>query len=303
MTGGAITKDLRPVRAARKLAMWILLALLMAGQIALRRATDKVNVDSGPGAAPLYFSSGVWLKRVSLGYEGLLADVYWTHAIQYYGRGSLSKRSRFRLLGPLLEITTTLDPHLIIAYRFGAIFLAGRPPAGAGRPQDAMQLLRRGIVANPSYWRLWEDLGFIEYWDLHDYAAAARDFRAGSERPGAEIWMKTLAAMVAAKGGEMKTSQVLWTQIYRTAGNGAVRQSALHHLAALKAVQDIQSLNKIAATYQGREGRPARSFNDLISAGLMPGVPLDPTGVPYVLNAKGEATLGSASKINLGLAQ
>jgi hypothetical protein len=39
--------------------------------------------------------------------------------------------------------------------------LAGMPPEGAGRPGRAIHLLDRGIVANPNYWRLCEDLGFI----------------------------------------------------------------------------------------------------------------------------------------------
>ena len=33
----------------------------------------------------LYVSSPQALKRVSLGYDGLLADVYWTRAVQYFG--------------------------------------------------------------------------------------------------------------------------------------------------------------------------------------------------------------------------
>ncbi|MGH9396880.1 MAG: hypothetical protein ACRD18_08535 [Terriglobia bacterium] len=257
----------------------------------------------GSNQETLYVSSGMWLQRLSLGYEGLLADIYWTRAIQYFGTGRLTRETNFSLLGPLLRITTTLDPHLLVAYRFGAIFLAEKPPGGAGRPDEAMQLLRRGIVANPNYWRLWEDLGFIEYWDLHDYAAAARIFKAGSERPGAEIWMKTLAATVAAKGGEILTSQVLWTQVYRTAENNTVRKSAIEHLAALKAVQEMQELDVILASYQKREGHPARSFGDVVSAGLLRAMPRDPSGAPYVLRADGKTAVGPESKIDLRLLQ
>src|SRR5579863_10785994 len=60
----------------------------------------------------LYLNSPKILKRASLGYDGLLADIYWTRAVQYFG-GRLSRGSEhFDLLAPLLEITTTLDPHL-----------------------------------------------------------------------------------------------------------------------------------------------------------------------------------------------
>ena len=53
------------------------------------------------------------------------------------------------LLWPLLDVTTTLDPHLLVAYRFGSMFLSDAPPRGAGRPDLGMQLIQRGIQANP----------------------------------------------------------------------------------------------------------------------------------------------------------
>jgi hypothetical protein len=222
----------------RRAALGGLLIATFFIQLPLRRALDRARQNPGRTPEVLYISSGRLLRRLSLGFNGLLADIYWTRAVQYYGRQRLSGHPDFRLLGPLLGVTTALDPRLLVAYRFGAVFLAGRPPGGAGKPEEAMQLLRRGIVANPAYWRLWEDLGFIEYWDLHDYAAAARIFSTGSERPGAELWMKTLAASVAAKGGEIRTSELLWIQIYRTAGNEVIRRSALAHLAALEAHEE-----------------------------------------------------------------
>ena len=43
----------------------------------------------------------------------------------------------FRLLAPLLQVTTELDPKLLPAYQFGANFLAPKPPNGAGLPGAA----------------------------------------------------------------------------------------------------------------------------------------------------------------------
>lgn len=280
-----------------------LAAALVVGlilQAALRRGSPPPAIEYSQTRV---VTSGIWLRRLSLGYEGLLADIYWTRAIQYFGINRLSGQSQFKDLEPLLRITTELDPRLIVAYRFGAIFLAEKPPAGAGHPQEAMQLLRRGMAANPDYWRFWEDLGFIEYWDLHDYPMAARYFKVGSERPGAPLWMKTVAAAVAAKGGELRISQALWTDVYHNAANATVRESAISHLAAIKAAEDIQMLDRELASYADRAGRPARSFEDLVSAGALPRLPVDPTGAPYVLRHDGKAGLGKESKINLSLAE
>jgi hypothetical protein len=280
-----------------------ILILALGLQVALRSKLDRAQAASSQTPELLYISSGEALRRLSLGFDGLLADIYWTRAIQYYGRKRLSEHPDYSLLGSLLRITTSLDPHLLVAYRFGAIFLASKPPGGAGEPEQAMQLLRRGIVANPGYWRLWEDLGFIQYWDLRDYAAAARTFKTGSQRPGAEIWMKTSAASVAARGGEIRTSQLLWEQVYRTAGNSAIRKSALEHLAAIKAYEDIQSIDRLLEVYRKNEGHPAHSLEELVDAGLLHSIPADPGGVPYWVGADGKATLSPGSAVDLRLLQ
>jgi hypothetical protein len=232
-----------------------------------------------------------------------LAAIYWTRAVQYYGRHRLAHAKEFALLGSLLDITTTLDPHLLVAYRFGSLFLAGKPPEGAGDPQRAIYLLQRGIVANPDYWRLWEDLGFIYYWDMKDYAHGARAFQTGSERPGALPWMRVLAASVAAKGGEIQTSRILWVEIAHSAGTDSIRHSADLHLAALAAQEALKKLDGLIALYQQKEGRPPRSLQDLLAAGYLRGIPLDPSGEPFVVGTDGRAALGPKWRIELDLVQ
>ncbi len=269
--------------------------------VAVQRGIDRQLSASSPLAEVLYIPSGDFLRRLSLGHEGLLADIYWTRVVQYYGRKRLGQETRFELLGPLLRITTALDPHLVIAYRFGAVFLAAKPPGGAGQPQEALYLLRRGIVANPDYWRLWQDLGFIYYWDLKDYANAARVFRAGSERPGAQLWMKVLAVTVAEKGGDFQTSFLLWSEIYRQAENDQIRKSAQDHLAALVAEDELKKLNDLLARYREREGHEARSFHELVIAGFLETAPKDPYGTPYIVGPDGRVRLAPHSKIDLQL--
>jgi len=150
---------------------------------------------------------------------------------------------------------------------------------------------------------LWEDLGFIYYWDMKDYAHAARAFRTGSEQPGALPWMRALAASVAAKGGEFQTSRLLWTEIARTAGNDSIRRSAEMHLAALDTQEALQELDALLAAFLEKQGHPARSWQDLVATGYLRGIPHDLSGEPFVLGPDGHAALGSKSGINLSLVQ
>jgi hypothetical protein len=291
-----IGNPIRPLAVA-------VLALAFAGSLPLRLRMDREAERPGEFGGMLYVTSGETLRNLSLGYAGLLADIYWARAVQYFGRERLAGGGSFDLLGPLLRVTTTLDPHLLIAYRFGAIFLAEKRPAGAGRPEEALALIRRGIVANPSYWRLWQDLGFIYYWDLKDYAHAARAFQAGSAQAGADPWMKALAAAVAGQGGELETSRLLWAEVYRQAGNDSIRRSALEHLTAVQAAEEMGQLDQALEAFRRRQGRSARTLRELMDAGLVSREPVDPSGAPYVINRQGKAALGPASSVELQLAR
>ena len=142
----------------------------------------------------LYLPSGKVIRVLSLGHYGLLADVYWMRAVQYYGGNRLKGEKRFDLLDPLIQIAITLDPKLLHAYRFGSMFLAEKSPVGAEQPEKAVALLQKGIENNPDEWQLYRDLGFVYYWYIQDYQRAAECFLAGSKNPQSARWMKTFAA-------------------------------------------------------------------------------------------------------------
>ena len=161
--------------------------------------------------------SGKMVKLLSLEYAPLMADVYWTRVVQYYGSKGERREQNLDGLWPLLDLTTTLDPNLLPAYRFGSTFLAEARPVGAGRPDYAVALIQRGIRENPEYWRLYQDLGNVYYFALHDSEKAAEAYDTGSKVPGAQPWMKIMAARIAERGDTRQTSRLLWTEIYQSA--------------------------------------------------------------------------------------
>ena len=61
---------------------------------------------------------------------------------------------------------------------------------------------------------MYEDLGFIYYFELHNYNKAAAAFLEGSKNPDALPWMKVLAAKVSEQGDNAETSEFLWKEIY-----------------------------------------------------------------------------------------
>ena len=263
-----------------------LLVACLVSSVLLLRALDEVR--SGATLQEfLYITSPKLIKRASLGYEGLVADIYWTRAVQYYGDTFHNGGGDYKLLWPLLNITTQLDPHIIPAYQYGATFLTAKPPNGAGMPDKAIELVEFGIKNNPDDWHLYEDLGFIYYLNLKDYPKAAEAFLRGSKRPNAHPVLKILAAQAAQHGGEAQTAQMLWSSIYETTNDKNIRQNALSHLQALKADQDAAELGKGVQLYRQRTGTYPQSLRDLVRAGILRGVPVDPTGNEYQLDSQG----------------
>jgi len=259
----------------------LLIGCLLSSALALHYV-DRIRSGATLQEA-LYISSPKLLKRLSLGYDGLLADIYWTRVVQYFGSKHHAGATRYGLLAPLLEITTALDPHLMVAYEFGANFLSPAPPNGAGMPQSAIELANFGIQNNPNQWHLYYDLGFIYYMDLHDYSAAADAFARGSRVPDAHPFLKVLAAQMAEHAGELETARMMWTTTYQTSRDPNVRANAAAHLRALQVDQDVTNLETLASHYRAQLGRWPNSFSDLVTAGMLAGIPLDPLGHPYKL--------------------
>ncbi len=206
-------------------------------------------------------------------------------------------KANLELLWPLLDITTTLDPNLLIAYRFGAMFLSQAAPGGAGRPDLAVQLIQRGIQANPDYWRLYEDLGFVYYFDVKDYKKASEAFLEGSKNPKAQLWMKVMAAKVAADGESFTTSAFLWKDIYDSTADPTVKKTALLHLQLLRVREDCKQLDALADEYAQRYGKRPTRVSEMVQAGLLRGVPGDPLGFAYLFGEDGKAELNPDSPL------
>jgi len=275
-------------------------AALLAGFVGVWKLQEKVDAERTAlrlEADELTLRSPGVMKKLSLEYAPLMGAIYWTRAVQYYGQKHHLGDQNLELLWPLLDISSTLDPNLIVAYRFGATFLSDAPPRGAGEPEKAVELLERGIKANPEFWRFYQDLGDVYYFDEKNYLKASQAFEEGSRNPAALPWMKTMAAKIAAEGGSLETSYALWLDVYQTSTNKDMRKNAEDHLRLVQAEMDIREINKTADAYEKGTKHRATRISELVQAGLLPGQPRDPDGFAYVLNDHGAAELNPKSPL------
>ena len=266
----------------------LLAALLLAPAVPWTQA----RVDRSLGAfrvqhEVLYLWSGPQVRRLFPGFEDLAADLYWLRTVQYFGGERLFARDkRFELLRPLVEITTTLDPRLEIAYRYGAIFLSEPFPVGAGRPREGIELLARGVRNLPSSWRLRQDYGFFYYIYLGDARRAAEILNEAAELPGAAFWLRMLAADLVAKGGDRAAARRMWQQMLDQAEEGIIRQNARVRLQILDSLDVADRLQRLVQETERRTGRRPARLEELREAGLWRAPLVDASGTPFGYDAR-----------------
>jgi tetratricopeptide (TPR) repeat protein len=266
----------------------LLLTVLLAHWIDSRRASSDLQVEE----EGLYLA-GNTLRRASLGFNGLAADWYWMRSLQYVGHKFLNAQTNIQLddlsqlnlnlLAPLLDIATTLDPEFEEPYEYAAAVL---PAIDA---QEAIRIIRKGIVANPSAWRLYQHLGYI-YWQKRDFQAASEAYGQGAKLPGAPHWMEAMKARMAAEGGSRNLAREIYARMYEQAGDTSVKEMARRRLLQLDSWDQRDGLRKLLSAYKSKAGRCPSSWKEigpLSRASGLPvdssGSPLDPAGTAYVL--------------------
>jgi hypothetical protein len=293
----------------RTVGIVLAVAVLLGAAAAAQHVRESRFPPPAAADDTLYVTSATTARRLAVGYTALAADLYWIRAIQYYGGVKLGiERARaggaaprangsdYALLYPLLDLTTSLDPSFNIAYRFGSIFLAEPYPGGPGRPDLAIKLLEKGLAARPDKWEYMQDIGFVHYWWRHDYTAAAEWFDKASRVDGAPWFLKSLAATTLARGGDRRSSRLMWESILESTDNDWLRNDAARRLMQLDAADFVDQVQREVDRARAA-GVDASGWEALVRAGVLRGVPVDPTGVPLTIDAAGRVHLSPDSSL------
>jgi tetratricopeptide (TPR) repeat protein len=244
---------------------------------------------------------GKRLKSYALGSEGMLSDWYWMRALQYIGgkivRRDLEKLNiedltelNPRLLYPLLDISTDLDPKSMAPFSYGATVL----PAISS--EQAIALTRKGIENNPENWRLYQYLGYI-YWRLKDYEKAGQTYDAGAEIPGAPPFFRAMAARIRTESGSRELAREIYKQAVAEAPDESTKAASLLRLKQLDSLDERDAIDAALAEYRERSGSCARRWSDILPRLAHVRLPhdlefrineqnelVDPSGAPYLLD-------------------
>ena len=290
-----ITSGTTTLKGERNMSIGLALIVVvgLASTFLLSRTLDAYRPPADPNAVDesLYLN-GKTARRLSLGFNGLAADWYWMRSLQYVGgkiinmpaTAALDNLSdlNLKLLAPLLDTATTLDPEFLDPYEYAAVVLPQIDLA------EAVRITKKGIDANPDVWRLYQHLGYI-YWQQKDFQAASEAYGKGSQIPGAPPWMEAMKAKMLAEGGSRATAREIYVRMYEQSTDEKVKNMARLRVFQVDAMDQIEAVQKLLNNFFERSNRCPSSWKEIepvFRALRIPtepgGAPLDPSGTPYV---------------------
>lgn len=208
------------------IAVVAVVGILSAARLGATMGAERTLL--GESATKTLFSAEK-IKGALLGLDGLIADIYWMRSLQYIGAKIVAAGTEVNIddlrgleaneLHPLLDASTTLDPHFLAPYSYGAVVLP------AIDPQKAVELAEKGIRNNPGEWRLYQHLGFI-HWRLGRFAEAAATYRRGSVIDGAPPFMGLMAARLSDEGGSRAVARQMYLDVINNTSDVQIKSIA-----------------------------------------------------------------------------
>jgi tetratricopeptide (TPR) repeat protein len=214
--------------------------LALAGSMLAVHQLDATAEASRSFDEPPYLPSATFLRYASLGYNAMAADLMWIRATQYFGEelerrrdlkkeGKLTEAAqRYGSLYPLLDLTLSLDPQFIPAYRLGGLLLTV-----VKKHDEAIALYEKGYAANPDRWEMPHDLGRLYYLDLKDNEKALYWWKITLDIPGHPHYIPRFVPRLYAQTGQNEIAIELWKEMLEATDNEWLRGVVLKELKKL----------------------------------------------------------------------
>ncbi len=225
------------------LLRWTACLALVAGIIVTLGALD-VRSQHIRRQERLYFPSGRALVESSVGFREVAADWLWFRFVQYFGAYAKGQND-LRYFDLLIDAITRLDPKFVEAYHFASLVAWSE----MGNFPKSLDLLKRGILANPESARLHFQVGFTYYVFYQDYRRAATWFEAAAKCPDGGEMEARFAAFARHRAGDDSVSLELWKEMARSTASPQMRELADQMIARLE--KHLEAVRRYGSAFIG----------------------------------------------------
>jgi hypothetical protein len=199
-------------------------------------------------------------RAVSFGFDAIIADYHWLQAVQAVGGDAIVEADTARHLGKLIDVVTTLNPHVGHPYRFAAVWLTHDEEL----VREGNALLRRAIKHHPDDWRNHFYLGFNHFYYLAEYPEAASAIEAAMHLPNAPAYLSRLTARLKSQHADIDVAEVFLRELLRSTEDEDARAKLQSALDEIEIEYKARHLDRARTAYQELVGHDIGSLEDLI---------------------------------------
>ncbi|MBS0169389.1 MAG: hypothetical protein JSR62_03470 [Nitrospira sp.] len=253
---------------------------LLAGASGLLQVIDRDRNGIARAEQLAYLPKGEYLKLAVLGYRQVVADLIWLQAVQHIG-AKRDTQLGYTWTYHAVDVLTDLDPTFVPPYQATGLFLG----VLAGRHEEGVAILKKGIEHNPGSWHLPFLAGYISYYERCDPAAGGEFFRLAARVPGAPAYLPQLAARMTMESGDSSAALEFLDRFSRSVTDERVREALYRRMKEVVQEQDLRQLEDGIRRYRARYSQAPAKLDDLLLRGIMTRLPVDPLGGQYELNS------------------
>lgn len=221
-----------------------------------------------------------FIRAAALDFQGLVADFQLLKGIFFVGekieQQKIISDDEWDYFTRLIKTVTQLDPYFYDTYHFAT----GTLTWGAGRFQDAIDILDYGRQYHPDDFRFPFHIGFAYFYFLEDAKKGSQYLEVASRMPDAPPFIASLAARLAYYKGNYQFSIDLLQRMLSAERSLEIREYYLKRLSALKGALAIE---KAVFQFKKEHSRIPDSLQELVDSKFLESIPQDPYGGEYTI--------------------
>jgi tetratricopeptide (TPR) repeat protein len=264
----------------RRLGYGLGLIILMGFHVGLYSHTFTVKKVLDSEVTINYVLPVEFSRVAALDFQGLAADFQLLQGIFFIGEKTQQQKKltdeEWDYFTRIIKTVTELDPYFYDTYHFSTGMLTW----GAGRFQDAIDILENARQYNPNDFRFPYHIGFIYFYFLNDAQKGAQYLELASRIPDAPPLIASLASRLAYYKGNYQFSINLLERMLLAERSPQIRKYYMKRLEALKGALSIE---KAVIAFKEEKSRMPVSLQELVDSRYLESIPQDPYGGEYIL--------------------
>jgi tetratricopeptide (TPR) repeat protein len=263
----------------KRAVLLLAFALLLAG--AQLKLTDLR--DSRPPEARLgFFPPAPVIRVLSADQYQFISHLISLQCLFYFGTlvERPSQRPEFSSIYRALFTATRLDPYNMDAYYLAQAVLTFE----SGNIQRVNELLEYGFQHRTWDWYLPFFISFNYAYFVKDYEKAAVYLTKAAELNPKVQWFASLAARYYYEGGSTTLALAYLKEMIAATRNDAIKKRLVIRAAAFEKILQIE---QAIEAYKRHLQQDPKDLRDLVKAGILARIPIDPYGGSFYLDDQG----------------